>query len=119
MTRQRTPELLKGTLDMMILRTLEVSPNHGYGIVRLIRQTSDEVLQVEEGSLYPALHRLQERGYLESEWRPSENNRRAKYYRLTRRGRAQLRTAEARWTLLSTAITNVMSQSRRIEPAGI
>lgn len=108
MTRSTPPELLQGTLDMMVLKTLSAGPNHGYGVMRRIRQVSDEVLQVEEGSLYPALHRLEKRGYLKSEWRRSESNRRAKYYRLTPRGRSQLRAETARWADLSAAIGKVM-----------
>ena len=108
MTRSTPPELLQGTLDMMVLKTLSAGPNHGYGVMRRIRQVSDEVLQVEEGSLYPALHRLEKRGFLKSEWRRSESNRRAKYYRLTPRGRSQLRAETARWADLSAAIGKVM-----------
>lgn len=110
MSKSQSPELLQGTLDMMILKTLAASgPQHGYAIVRRIRQVSDEVLQVEEGSLYPALHRLEKRGYLESDWRQSESNRRAKYYRLTARGRTQLKTETAEWNKLATAIDKVMN----------
>jgi len=94
---------------MMILKTLAHGPNHGYGIARRIRQVSDEVLIVEEGSLYPALHRLERRGCLESEWERSENNRRAKFYKLTRTGRAQLRRDEHAWTELSNAVGKVMN----------
>ena len=108
MPRSTPPELLQGTLDMMVLKTLSAGPNHGYGVMRRIRQVSDEVLQVEEGSLYPALHRLEKRGFLKSEWRRSESNRRAKYYRLTPRGRSQLRAETARWADLSAAIGKVM-----------
>ena len=108
MPQSRSPELLQGTLDMMILKTLSAGPHHGYGVMRRIRQVSEEVLQVEEGSLYPALHRLEKRGYLKSEWRRSESNRRAKYYRLTPRGRSQLRAETARWADLSAAIGKVM-----------
>ena len=108
MPRSTPPELLQGTLDMMVLKTLSAGPNHGYGVMRRIRQVSDEVLQVEEGSLYPALHRLEKRGFLKSEWWRSESNRRAKYYRLTPRGRSQLRAETARWADLSAAIGKVM-----------
>ncbi len=108
-----SPELLQGTLDMMILRVLETGgSNHGYGIARRIRQMSDEVLIVEEGSLYPALHRLEKRGFLRSDWRPSENNRRAKYYSLTGDGHEKLRTETDLWRDLSTAIGRVMGTSR-------
>jgi PadR family transcriptional regulator PadR len=115
MPRTRNTELLQGTLDMMILKTLAAGPNHGYGIARRIRQISDEVLQVEEGTLYPALHRLEKRGFLEHEWRASEANRRAKYYRLTRRGRVQLREQADRWQTISTAIGKVMG-AHRVHP---
>jgi PadR family transcriptional regulator PadR len=113
MARPAPPELLQGTLDMMILKTLSAEPNHGYGVMRRIRHVSGEVLQVEEGSLYPALHRLEKRGYLKSEWRRSESNRRAKYYRLTPSGRARLRVETARWADLSAAIGKVMDAATR------
>lgn len=106
------PDLLPGTLDLMILKTLSLGPNHGYAVARRIRQVSDEVLQVEEGSLYPALHRLERRGLLRSEWRRSEANRRAKYYQLTRAGRASLSQQSARWRDLSTAIGKVLTAER-------
>lgn len=113
MARSAPPELLQGTLDMMILKTLTAGPNHGYGVMRRIRQVSDEVLQVEEGSLYPALHRLEKRGYVQFEWKRSESNRRAKYYRLTPRGRKQLKVETARWAALSAAIGKVMDATGR------
>ncbi len=104
------PELLQGTLDMMILKTLASGgANHGYGIARRIMQVSADVLQVEEGSLYPALHRMEKRGFLESQWRASEANRRAKYYKLTARGRTQLKTEAAEWERLVGAIEKVMN----------
>lgn len=106
---QTRSELLQGTLDMLVLKTLANGSNHGYGIARRIRQVSDEVLQVEEGSLYPALHRLEKRGYLKADWKQSENNRRAKFYSLTPRGRTQLKAEAASWQTLSTAIGKVMS----------
>jgi PadR family transcriptional regulator, regulatory protein PadR len=106
------PDLLQGTLDMMILKTLSPGPNHGYGIARRIRQVSDEVLTVEEGSLYPALHRLEKRGYVRSEWQRSDANRRAKYYTLTRSGTARLKAETAEWQQLATAIGKVMSAER-------
>ena len=86
-----TLDLLQGTLDLMVLRTLALGAMHGYSVARLIRDRSDGAFLVEEGALYPALHRLQRRGWIESEWGLSENNRRAKYYQLTARGRAELR----------------------------
>jgi len=110
--RNDKSELLQGTLDMMILKVLAAmgsSGQHGYGVVRRIQQVSDDVLQVEEGSLYPALHRLEKRGFLEADWRQSESNRRAKYYRLTGRGRTQLKAEAANWTRLAGAIDKVMN----------
>ena len=105
----KPPALVPGALDMMILKVLEASPEHGYGIARRIKRSSDEVIIVEEGSLYPALHRLAKRGYVESEVRPSETNRRAKYYRLTKTGRAQLATESAAWERMVSAIGRVMT----------
>lgn len=101
-------ELLRDTLDMLILRTLQRGPLHGYAIAGSIQQRSDSVLKVEEGALYPALHRLETRGLLASEWGVSESNRRAKYYRLTAAGRRRLEKEAARWKLVSTAIAQVM-----------
>jgi transcriptional regulator len=101
-------ELLRDTLDMLILKTLQPGPMHGYGIAEFIEQRSDEVLRVEEGALYPALHRLELRGLLSSEWGVSDNNRRAKYYRLTATGRKQLRKESARWGLMASAIALIM-----------
>ena len=104
-TRQ---ELLPGTLDMLVLKTLSIGVTHGYGIAQHIRQVSGEVLQVEEGSLYPALQRLQLRGLVDSEWGHSANNRRARYYRLTRAGRKALGEAESSFDRLIGAIARVM-----------
>ena len=101
-------ELLPGTLDMLILKTLIRGPMHGYGIVEFIHQTTEDVLKVEEGALYPALHRLELRGLLASEWGVSENRRRAKYYRLTAAGRQSLAAEKARWNRLVAAIARVM-----------
>jgi len=101
-------ELLPGTLDMLILKTLTRDVMHGYGIAEHIRQMSDEVLQVEEGSLYPALQRMQLQGLIASEWGHSINNRRARYYRLTRAGRRQLGESESSFARLVDAITRVM-----------
>jgi PadR family transcriptional regulator PadR len=111
MTRTAPPDLLQGTLDMMILKTLSTGANHGYGIARRIHQTSDQVLQVEEGSLYPALHRLEQRGCLTAHWERSESNRRAKFYTLTTRGRRQLGRELKRWDLLSTAVSSVLAHA--------
>jgi PadR family transcriptional regulator, regulatory protein PadR len=101
-------ELLPGTLDMLILKTLSRGELHGYGIARHIRQMSDEVFQVEEGSLYPALQRLQVKGWVESEWQMTPQNRRARYYRLTPAGTRQLRVEESAFRQTVRAITRVM-----------
>jgi transcriptional regulator len=101
-------ELLRDTLDMLILKAVEHGALHGYAIASLIQKRSDSVLKVEEGALYPALHRLEVRGLLDSEWGLSESNRRAKYYNLTAAGRKQLAKETARWKFLSTAIAQVM-----------
>ena len=101
-------ELLQGTLDMLILRTLQWGPQHGHGIGQAIRAQSDDVLKVETGSLYPAVHRLEKRGWLASEWGVSEANQRAKFYRLTPEGKKQLLREESRWTQLVEAISRVM-----------
>ena len=102
-------ELLQGTLDMLILKTLLRGPLHGYAIAELIHRRSEEALKVEEGALYPALHRLELRGWLDSEWGASENKRRAKYYRLTAAGRKQLAAEAERWGRMSAAIARVMA----------
>ena len=105
---QNRIELLQGTLDMLILRTLQWGPQHGHGIKVAIRAGSEDVLQVDHGSLYPALHRLEEQGWVKAEWKLSENNQRAKYYRLTARGRKQLVAAQSRWDRIVAAIARVM-----------
>jgi transcriptional regulator len=102
------PDLLQGTLDLLILKTLRREAMHGYAIAEHIQQTSEDVLQVEEGALYPALHRLELRGLLASEWGVSENNRRAKYYRLTTAGRKQLARETEHWDRMATAIARVL-----------
>ena len=101
--------LLQGTLDMLVLRTLQWGPQHGHGIGRAIRRQSDDLLKVETGSLYPALHRLEKRGWLSSEWGVSEANQRAKYYRLTVAGKAQLSRERNRWSQLVDAIGRIMN----------
>ena len=101
-------ELVQGTLDMLILKTLARGAMHGYGIAQSIQQVSEDVLRVEEGSLYPAVHRLELDGLIDSEWGLSSNNRRAKYYRLTTRGRKQLRTEAINWKRLAAGIARVM-----------
>jgi transcriptional regulator len=109
--RGNTPiqgEMLQGTLDLLVLRTLVVGPAHGHTIAHAIERDSDEVLQVEHGSLYPALHRLEDRGWIASFWGTSENNRRARYYRLTPAGRRQLAAQTSRWQELVRAIDRVL-----------
>lgn len=101
-------EFLQGTLDMLVLRTLQWGANHGHGIAQIIRTQSNELLQVETGSLYPALHRLEKRGWLASEWKNSENNQRAKYYRLTPVGKKQLASEQSRWDLFVQAVAGIM-----------
>lgn len=107
---QTDSEMLKGTLDMMILRTLVNEDAHGHTIAKVIEHTSEGVLEVEQGSLYPALHRLEDRGWLSSYWGTSENNRRAKFYRLTAGGRKQLVRETNRWRLMIRAIGLVMGE---------
>ena len=107
-TMKPTLDLLQGTLDLLILKTLSWGPAHGYAVARWIDQLTGEVLQVGEGSLYPALHRLEERGWVESEWRLSEHNRRAKFYRLTTKGRQQLRAETAMWGQFVDAVGRVL-----------
>jgi transcriptional regulator len=111
----RRLELLQGTLDMLVLQTLQWGPQHGHGIGQAIRARSNDLLQVETGSLYPALHRLEKRGWLRSEWDISEANQRAKYYRLTPAGKAQLSREQDRWSQLVDAIGRVMSPAPIVE----
>jgi transcriptional regulator len=101
-------DLLQGTLDMLVLKALSRGPLHGYAVARWIQQTSDDALQVEEGSLYPALYRMESRGWITSEEGLSENNRRARHYKLTRVGRKQLETESTNWDRLAEAIGKVM-----------
>ena len=107
---QNRIELLQGTLDMLILQTLQWGPQHGYGISQSIHGRSGEVLQVETGSLYPALHRLEKQGWITAEWKQTESNQRAKFYRLTSSGRKQLLTEQARWEQIVNAIAGIMSR---------
>jgi len=100
-------ELLQGTLDLLILKTLALEPMHGWGIAQRIQQISQQALQVGQGSLYPALQRLENRGWIESEWSLTDNNRRARFYSLTKAGRKQLAIEERSWDALSLAIANV------------
>jgi PadR family transcriptional regulator, regulatory protein PadR len=106
--KDKTGDLLQGTLDLLILTTVGREQMHGYAIAEAIQQRSDEVLSVEEGALYPALHRLELRGWLASEWGLSENNRRAKYYRITPAGRKQLAAEGEQWSRLAAAVLRVL-----------
>ena len=106
-TRQK-PDLLQGTLDLLILRTLQWGPQHGHGVGVALRASSDEVLNVDHGSLYPALHRLERQGWVEAEWKLSDNKQRAKYYRITAAGRRQLALERTRWSRVSAAIAKVL-----------
>lgn len=101
-------DLVQGTLDLLILKTIALEPMHGWAIAQRIRQVSNEVLQVNQGALYPALHRLEQQGWIEAEWGESENNRRAKYYSLTRSGKKYLEREQANWERLSAAIGLVL-----------
>ena len=111
MTRRPAPDLLPGTLDLLILRTLHSKPLHGWAIADRILQISEDVLQVHQGSLYPALHRLEHQGGIEAEWAVSELGRRAKYYRLTSAGRRQLSVEAGEWERMSNAIARVMKMA--------
>lgn len=107
-------EVLKGTLDLMILKALSWGPQHGFGVTKWIRQTTDEALQIDDGALYPALHRLERKGWIQSEWGVSENNRRAKYYQLTRGGRAQLHRELVSWSRFSEAVWKIVNAEVRV-----
>ncbi|QDT24772.1 lineage-specific thermal regulator protein [Gimesia panareensis] len=109
MAKRQKADLLQGTLDMLILKSLVDESRHGYGVVKWIQATTRDALTVEEGSLYPALHRMQKRGWIESEWGLSESNRRAKYYQLTTAGRKQLKTEVKEWSHLVEAINLVLN----------
>jgi transcriptional regulator len=108
MARQPIPDLLPGTLDLLILRTLQTQPLHGWAISERVQQISQDVLQINQGSLYPALHRLEHKGWIEAEWAVSELGRRAKYYELTASGRRQLAIEASEWDRMSAAIARVM-----------
>lgn len=105
-------DLLQGTLDMLILKALQLQPMHGFGISVRIRQISDSVLRVEQGSLYPALYRLEEQGWITSDWGVSENNRKAKFYEITKLGRKQLTSETANWERLSLAVNQILRAKR-------
>jgi transcriptional regulator len=114
MTESKKPangEMLQGTLDMLILRTLVMGKAHGHTIAHVIENTSDDVLQVEQGSLYPALHRLEDRGWVKSSWGLSENNRKAKFYELTAAGRKQLAAERKRWQRMVVAIGRILGEA--------
>jgi transcriptional regulator len=103
-----TADLLQGSLDLLILKALTLGPLHGWGVSKRIRQISREVLEVNQGSLYPALHRLEDRGYVTSDWKTSEEGRRAKFYRLTPLGRRQFAEEQERWKLFATAVGHTL-----------
>jgi transcriptional regulator len=105
-------DLLQGTLDLLILRTLALEPMHGWGIAQRIQQVSNNVFQIGQGSLYPALHRLEYKGWIQAEWRASDNNRKAKYYSLTQTGQAQLEAEVESWDRLAGAVALVLAQAR-------
>jgi PadR family transcriptional regulator PadR len=107
MANERT-DLLQGTLELLILKTLARESMHGYGIVQRIHETAEDLLRVEDGSLYPALYRMEERGWIKSEWGVSEHNRRAKYYKLTKAGQKQLAAERANWNRISKAVTKIL-----------
>jgi transcriptional regulator len=104
-------DLVQGTLDLLILKTILLEPMHGWAIAKRIQQVSREVLQVQQGSLYPALHRLEDRGWLTSEWGVSENNRKAKFYKLTARGRKEMHAAAGRWRKMTRAIGLILGEA--------
>jgi PadR family transcriptional regulator len=108
---KRKPDLPQGTLDMLVLKALSLGPMHGFGIGQRIRQLAEDMLTVEEGTLYPALYRIEERGWIKSEWGASENNRRARFYKLTRAGRKQLQVEESNWEYLSLAVRKILEAS--------
>jgi transcriptional regulator len=110
MANTRT-DLMQGTLELLILKTLTREQMHGYGIAQRIHEAVDDLLKVEDGSLYPALYRMEERGWISSEWGASENNRRAKFYKLTRAGRQQLAAQSVNWERISQAITRVLQSA--------
>lgn len=105
-------DLLQGTLDLLILKVVALGPVHGYGVSQRIRQISDAVLQVQQGSLYPALHRLEKRGWIESDWGESDNGRQAKFYRLSDQGRKQLEAEEETWNRLSKAVALILQTAQ-------
>ena len=107
MAKQK-PDLPQGTLDLLVLKALSLGPMHGYGVGQRIQQLAEDMLQIEEGTLYPALYRIEQKGWIESEWGTSENNRRARFYKLTRAGRKQLCVEESQWEHLAAAVAKVL-----------
>src|SRR5262245_23994332 len=105
---KRKPDLPQGTLDLLVLKALSLGPMHGYGIGQRIGQLAEDMLTIEEGTLYPALYRIEERGWIEGEWSTSENNRRARFYKLTRTGRKQLQVEESNWKYMSLAVRKIL-----------
>ena len=105
---KQKPDLPQGTLDMLVLKALSLGPMHGYGVGQRIGQLAEEMLKVEEGTLYPALYRIEQRGWIKSEWGVSENNRQARFYKLTRSGRKQLAVQESQWEYLTAAVAKVL-----------
>lgn len=108
MTRRRKPDALQGTLDLLVLKTLSRGPQHGYGLASYIQAVSDDALRVEEGSLYPALHRMEQSGWISAEWQITEKNRRARVYRLTRVGRARLADEQEKWLKLTVGVGKIL-----------
>ncbi|PYR62269.1 MAG: PadR family transcriptional regulator [Acidobacteria bacterium] len=106
--RKKKPDALQGTLDLLVLKTLSRSPQHGYGIASHIEAVSDDVLRVEEGSLYPALHRMEQAGWIAADWQITENNRRARLYRITRAGQKRLDEEQEKWDRLTRAVGKVL-----------
>ena len=107
--RKQKPELPQGTFDMLVLKALSLGPTHGYGVGQRIQRLADELLNIEEGTLYPALYRIEQAGWIDSEWGVSENNRRARFYRLTRAGRKQLGIEQSQWERLTLVIGKVLA----------
>src|SRR5262245_32694690 len=112
MRRSKKPDALQGTLDLLVLKTLSRGPHHGYGIAAQIQQVTNDSLRVEEGSLYPALHRMEQAGWIAARWEVTENSRRARVYRLTARGEAQLSDQERKWALLTKAVGRLLRSAR-------
>ncbi len=108
MLRQRKPDALQGTLDLLVLKTLSLGPQHGYGIAAHVQQASDNLLRMEEGSLYPALHRMEQAGWIDASWEMTPNNRRARVYRLTRAGHKRLSEEQAKWDRLTDGVGRVL-----------